>query len=307
MKYDLLIVLPLALGDVVAISNIINYFLRQQGKVVLFTENQQTLYDDYDNLRIVHDVGSLKGMRFEYLLDMQALPVHRALVRKAQAKIKIGGRRKNIWNRVLFDKRVSRFMYQNIYEDTLAFADALGIPGDEATDWSIKSYDFSFPLASGEVVIHADASNKLRYIPQFLLREILSYLIQNEVPVRIVGQDMETINSYLRDYPTLRYDRLSLTSLKSVLNRSALVIAPDSGIAHLASALDRKLIALYGPNLSKFSGPRKYTLLIEKDFSCRPCDQTKPCAYGLRCLNSIGFQEIKPMIDQVLNLGRTPA
>lgn len=64
----------------------------------------------------------------------------------------------------------------------------------------------------------------------------------------------------------------TLSELAQILRESAGVIACDTGLAHLAAALDVPAVALYGPtraDLTGLDGPRQRSLTV--DFSCAPC------------------------------------
>lgn len=73
-------------------------------------------------------------------------------------------------------------------------------------------------------------------------------------------------------------------------SRAALMITMDSGPAHIASALGRRTLVVFGPNLPAYTGPRgQHVSFIERaDIPCRPCDQ-RHCVNVVRqaCLLSL--------------------
>lgn len=74
-------------------------------------------------------------------------------------------------------------------------------------------------------------------------------------------------------------DRTSLTGLAGHILRSKGVIAVDTGLGHLAAALDKPTISLYGatdPKLSGTFGGRQ--LHLNSNLPCAPCVK-KTCAY----------------------------
>lgn len=75
-------------------------------------------------------------------------------------------------------------------------------------------------------------------------------------------------------------DRQSLTGLARAIHRSAGVIAVDTGLGHLAAALSRPAVSLYGPTdpeLSGIRGPRQ--LHLSSGLECAPC-ASKRCRYA---------------------------
>jgi len=77
---------------------------------------------------------------------------------------------------------------------------------------------------------------------------------------------------------------LSLTDTAKLISKSNKVISCDTGLLHLASALSKKVIGLYGPTLPKRTGPftSDYQVLVAKDCKCtsglwdlKKCKMTK--------------------------------
>lgn len=65
---------------------------------------------------------------------------------------------------------------------------------------------------------------------------------------------------------------LSLQALSRVLADAALVVGVDTGLTHLAAALHRPVVALYGatePGLTGVEGPS--AVVLQAKFSCTPC------------------------------------
>ncbi|MBC8366989.1 glycosyltransferase family 9 protein [bacterium] len=82
---------------------------------------------------------------------------------------------------------------------------------------------------------------------------------------------------------------LALPRLAATLSRCRGLVGGDSGLAHLAEAVDRPVCTLFGPTVPEFGfAPRRpESLLIQRNLSCRPCSLhgKRPCKYGdQRCL-----------------------
>lgn len=82
--------------------------------------------------------------------------------------------------------------------------------------------------------------------------------------------------------------------LLTLLAESAGVISTDSGIAHLAGALNRPTVALFGPVDPNVWGPGgSDTTILYSHRWCSPCQQNY-CPYkpGLRCMDDISADDV---------------
>ncbi|WP_029002401.1 lipopolysaccharide heptosyltransferase II [Azorhizobium doebereinerae] len=87
--------------------------------------------------------------------------------------------------------------------------------------------------------------------------------------------------------------RTSLVEAAGVLAASDVVISNDSGLMHVAGALDRPLVVLYGSSSEKMTPPTgPHSVAISHDLPCRPCFK-RECPLGtLACFEAIAPQEV---------------
>jgi len=94
--------------------------------------------------------------------------------------------------------------------------------------------------------------------------------------------------------------RTTLVEAIDLLSLTAAVVTNDSGLMHVAAALKRPLVALYGsttPDMTPPLGSR--VKIVERTLPCRPCFK-RTCPLGhLDCLNLISAAEVA---DAVLAL-----
>ncbi len=88
----------------------------------------------------------------------------------------------------------------------------------------------------------------------------------------------------------------NLNELAAVLSGARLVITHDSGIMHLAHALGRPLIALYGPTDYARTAPRgPNVVLLRQDLPCSPCNRDiSEQAAQARCPDPACMRAIAP-------------
>ncbi len=105
-------------------------------------------------------------------------------------------------------------------------------------------------------------------------------------------QDMQLAQAITAINPDDTIDlsgRTSVLELKEVLNASRAVVSCDTGPMHLAVALGKKVIALFGPANPSRTGPF-YGSVIRKDMDCSPCNR-RSCD-DPACMYTISAQEV---------------
>ena len=82
--------------------------------------------------------------------------------------------------------------------------------------------------------------------------------------------------------------RTSLSQAIDLLAATEAVISNDSGLMHIAAALDKPVIAIYGSTTPDFTPPLADKVrLLATDVECRPCFE-RTCPFGhLRCLKEL--------------------
>lgn len=90
--------------------------------------------------------------------------------------------------------------------------------------------------------------------------------------------------------------KTDLGEATDLLSSANFVIANDSGLMHVAAALDLQIIAIYGSTSPKFTPPLNNKIeILQTKLSCAPCFK-RTCKFGhYKCL-----REITP--EQVLNM-----
>jgi lipopolysaccharide heptosyltransferase II len=100
--------------------------------------------------------------------------------------------------------------------------------------------------------------------------------------------------------------RLSFAELVALVDRAGLVVTNDSGPLHVASALDRPTVALFGPETPARYGPlASKRLVFYAGLACSPCmsvanRKTVDCHYDALCMRSISsgavWERVEPFV-----------
>ena len=97
--------------------------------------------------------------------------------------------------------------------------------------------------------------------------------------------------------------RTTLSELAALIRRSAISITNDSGPMHLAVALNRPVVSIFGPTDPIWIGPygRPYAVL-HADLECSPCylRRLKHCSHGHACMHSVSPLAVIERAETVL-------
>lgn len=99
--------------------------------------------------------------------------------------------------------------------------------------------------------------------------------------------------------------RTTLPEAVDLLAFADAVVSNDSGLMHIAAALDRPLIALFGSSDPRRTPPlSKRATILRRDLPCSPCFR-RTCPHGhLRCLREITPDEVCAALFNFPNISR---
>jgi ADP-heptose:LPS heptosyltransferase len=96
---------------------------------------------------------------------------------------------------------------------------------------------------------------------------------------------------------------LTLPQVAALIERLDVLVAADTGLLHMALALGRPAVALYGMADSRVTGPDpadgRYRV-IQKWRTCDPC-YGKACPFPL-CMQNITVEEVEAAVHDLLRL-----
>jgi heptosyltransferase I len=98
----------------------------------------------------------------------------------------------------------------------------------------------------------------------------------------------------------------TLPELAALIRRSAICVTNDSGPMHLAVALGRPVVSIFGPTNPMWAGPyHRADAVLQASIPCAPCylRQLSRCMYGHDCMHKITAQAVIDRAESILRKG----
>jgi len=232
---------------------------------------------------------AFKGQQFDMLLHMQvALRASLAsLCIRAKQKWGFDASRTKEGQWLFTNQQIKAQHQPHVAQGFWAFAQAIGATEEDQPQWpkrQIPAFDLSQQLENSNkpmVVISPAASNPVRnWLPE-RYAEIADYLVKRGYVVVLSGgpSDMEQqlaaeiIKASQYSLVNL-VGKTNLIQLLSVIQQAQLVIAPDSGPAHMACLVDTPVIGLYAHSNPQRTGPFKSQAYVVSVYDSELLKQT---------------------------------
>lgn len=131
-----------------------------------------------------------------------------------------------------------------------------------------------------------------------LAKKILTMTESDFKIVFLGGEDEEKLSGYFSNLNNRTVDligKLSLVDTAKVISGSNALISGDTGLLHLAGALSKKVVGIFGPTLAERSGPFTSDFDVLKAKECLCIGDFKKCKKKTgsgACMESISIDEI---------------
>lgn len=171
-----------------------------------------------------------------------------------------------------------------------------------ARDIAIKKYQLSFDKPLLMLCPGAQYGNSKRW-PENYFAKVAEYFINKNWRVGLLGgksesELVEKINSLLIR-PAIDLTKTNLSEAIDLLSLAKVVVSNDSGLMHVACALDRSVIAIYGSSSPGFTPPlSEKAVVLSKSLPCKPCFKRECPLRHLNCLKMILPEEVINEIEK---------
>jgi heptosyltransferase I len=213
----------------------------------------------------------LRDRRFDVLLHMQVAARANLLSRFIRAPIRLGwdtARSRDLHHHFVRN-HVRSIPFQHQVQGFLEFPRALGIDvpepswqlpvSEEAHEWAETQLgDTSGTLLISPCSSHARrnwSADSYARVADYAAGQLGLQVVLSGGPSPLEQDVAATIESQMKDECLNLVGKDTLEQSKALLARASVVLSPDSGPAHIASALGTPVIGLYAATWSKRSGP----------------------------------------------------
>ena len=113
----------------------------------------------------------------------------------------------------------------------------------------------------------------------------------------------DDIKRLMKNDPLLMTGKTTLAQAAALIEKCSLFISNDSGLLHVACAVNPAIIGIYGPTDYRRTGPySNFAVVIRKELDCSPCYRgTKVDCPTLDCLKLITVEEVLKAVDSLLD------
>lgn len=216
---------------------------------------------------------TFKHKQFDVLLHMQVAFRANLVARCIPAKVKVGfdWHRAKEAHSLFINQSIEKQQQPHVLEGFMGFAQAIGVP-DAAPKWQLPISDSNRAVAVqyleglGKTLAIAPAASgtERNWLPE-RYAEVARHAHNQGFSIVLTGGPTELeqcladkIMQYI-DFPVLNLvGKTSLKELLCVLNQASLVIAPDTGPAHMAVTVGTPVIGLYAHSNPGRTGPYLY-------------------------------------------------
>lgn len=247
-------------------------------------------------------IKSLQSEKYDYVIDL-----HNNL-RTTLIKIGLYEAKTFSFNKLNFQKwllvnlKINKMPNIHIVDRYLKTTETLGIKNDkQGLDYFIPEKDIiNLDLKENFVAYVIGGQHFTKKLP---LSKIIEVCEKTDSKILLLGgkEDAkmgEQVNLALGEIIINTCGKYNLNQSASIINQAEYVISHDTGLMHIAAALKKKVISIWGntvPEFGMYPYLTDYKVIENKNLSCRPCSKIgfdKCPKDHFKCMNDLDFSDI---------------
>jgi len=289
-----------SIGDVVLTTPIIRCLKEQlEGDVeihYLIKEQYQSIVKNNPNVFKVHTiqkstneiVDTLKKEQFDYVVDLHKNLRSKRVVKNLKA-LSFSFDKVNFQKFLLTTFKINKLPKIHIVDRYFGAVKALGIKNDnKGLDYFIPSNDDvsmnTLPTSHQKKYI-AFAIGAQHFTKRLPTHKIISICKKINQPIILLGgkEDEITATEIKKEVGELVFNacgKYNLNQSASLVKQANTLITHDTGLMHIAAALNVQTISVWGNTVPDFgmypyfpNQPEKFTIVENKNINCRPCSK----------------------------------
>lgn len=250
-------------------------------------------------------INHSKQQPYDILINLESGHIFYPLVEKTKATHKFGmpyNQIRALPNPHAIDSL--RTMYESIVDPAVMKNSYPVLYGEQS-----QAVQAKFNLPDHYIVINASTSHHRKFThrawPTSHWKELIALLAPTYHLVIIGGKGEERFFDTLQPYPPSVIDlvgKSTLPELITIIADAEAIITADTGPSHIASVVNTRTFALFGPSNPKGTGPYSTPFndvhIISKNLECSPCNATpriKTCTDN-QCMKQILPSEVVEIV-----------
>jgi ADP-heptose:LPS heptosyltransferase len=292
------------------------HFLTKNQYLPLLKENPYIDKIHIINNKVTDLLEDLKSENYDFVVDL-----HKNL-RSSRVKMSLGvdcgtfnKLNKKKW--LLTNLKMNLLPKIHIVDRYFGAVKKLHIKNDgEGLDYFIPSSDvisisdyFPDEFAKGFIVLVVGSKQQTKQMP---LEKMMEFCAKSESPVVLLGDKTDSIkaqqiSNVLGEKVFNGCGVFTINQSASVIHQAKIVVTPDTGLMHIASALKKKVISVWGNTVPDFGmypyypeGQENYHIVEVLGLSCRPCSKLgyRVCPKKhFRCMMDIDIDEVLKLVE----------
>ena len=183
---------------------------------------------------------------------------------------------------------------------------------EQAAWWDAQRANLGIASGQPYAIIHPTASYKTKeWAPEGFAR-VGEYLERQThiAPIYSCGPGEAPVLDAVEKAsgaPVRRLEGVSLAQFAAALAGARLFVGNDSGPAHMAAALGRPVVVIFGSSSSPIWGPwprqdsNPGARVVQNHFDCNPCPGDRCYQFARpECILSVTFDQVKDAVEEVL-------
>ena len=287
-----------SIGDIVLTTPVIRAIKTQLScKLhVLVKKRFSNIYrnnPNVDRVHLIHDnkdvLQELRAENFDFIVDLQK-NLRSLKIKKTLGKPNASFPKLNILKWLVVNLKINKLPEVHIVDRYFKAAEALGVKNDG------KGLDYFIPvksvvdlkeidpvLSEGYVVIAIGGQHFTKILP---VEKLIAVIPKIKLPIVLLGDDGdwqrgEEIVRQLREAKVFNAcGKYTLDQSASIIQQAAAIISNDTGLMHIAAALQKPIVSIWGNTIPEF-GMYPYfpdnsvnSIISEvHNLKCRPCSK----------------------------------